>query len=48
MGRYTFVLSDGQRWSARRMKRWHYDLLLQMTGIEHDEPVQMPPAAVET
>ncbi len=25
LGRYTFCLSDGQRWSAHAMKRW-YDL----------------------
>ncbi len=47
LGRYMFILSDGQHWSTHRMKHWHYDPLLQTTGIECEEPDQMPPVAVE-
>ncbi len=47
LGRYTFVLSDGQRWSAHTMKRWFHDLLLQMAGVDYEDLVQVPPVADE-
>ncbi len=47
LGRYTFVLSDGQRWSARRMKRWYYEPLLQTSGVEYEGSVQGPPVVNE-
>ncbi len=45
LGHYTIVLRDCQRWSARRMKRWHYDPLLWASGVEYEGPVQGPPVA---
>ncbi len=44
LGRYTFILSDGQCWSARHMKRWIYDPL--WMAIDQ-EPEAAPQAAQE-
>ncbi len=41
LGRYTFELSDGQKWSARQMKRWidlSAEVPLEMPGIEQEPP----------
>ncbi len=44
LGRYTFILSDGQRSSAHRMKRWIYDPLWMVID---QEPEAAPQAAQE-
>ncbi len=50
LGRYTFELSDGQRWSVRWMKHWYNDPALLMTLEPMDEPppepAQVPPRMV--
>ncbi len=46
LGRYTYILSDGQKWSARRLKRYH-DPHQQWMGIEVETEVEPPPVVPE-
>ncbi len=46
LGRYTYILSDGQKWSARHLKRYN-DQHQQWMGIEVETEVAPPPVVRE-